>query len=116
MSGNNDCNEFRFPNVMIVITFSNVTFLVKNVKRNIARIASAVHAPIRSRIQDLVPNGTKFSIWSQKVPILLRSPKFISFSQVFSVFVRVSTRDGHFCTKCEVYTLFKVIFVSLTAF
>ena len=34
-------------------------------------------APIRSRIRDLVPNGTKVPKWSQKVPILLPSPKFL---------------------------------------
>ena len=35
-------------------------------------------APKRSQIRDLVPNGTKVPIWSQKVPILPSSPKFLT--------------------------------------
>ena len=40
---------------------------------------------MKSQIWDLVPNGTKVQIWSQKVPILHASPKF----RVFKVFLGI---------------------------
>ena len=41
---------------------------------------------VEKRILNLVPNGTKVSIWSQKVQILLTSPKFFRFPHFFSTF------------------------------
>ena len=41
---------------------------------------------VEKRILNLVPNGTKVSIWSQKVQILLASPKFFRFPHFFSTF------------------------------